>query len=147
MIYLASDHAGFNLKKYLVKFLTSQMQTKFQDLGPASYVETDDFTDFAAPLAAKVAKDPTAKGILICGSGHGMCIAANKIAGARAIVGYSIEGAELARKHNDANILCLAGRVLSDDHAAAIVRKFLETEFSAEPRFVRRNKKIEELEK
>ncbi|MEK7212928.1 MAG: RpiB/LacA/LacB family sugar-phosphate isomerase [Patescibacteria group bacterium] len=147
MLYLASDHAGFQLKKYLEKYFANQSKTDYKDLGPESYVETDDFPDFAIPLAQKVVAEEDAKGILICGSGHGMCIAANKVKGARAIVGYSIEGAKSGRQHNDANILCLASRVLTEDHAAAIVKKFLETEFDGDQRLIRRNKKIEALEK
>lgn len=147
MIYIASDHAGYHLKKDLLVFLKTKLEKETVDLGPDSYDEKDDFVDFAAPLAEKVAKEPGSFGILICGSGHGMCIAANKIKGARAIVGYSILGAELGRQHNDANIICLAGRTISKDHAEAIVKKFLETAFKAEDRFVRRNEKISELEK
>ncbi|HOX60819.1 MAG TPA: RpiB/LacA/LacB family sugar-phosphate isomerase, partial [Candidatus Magasanikbacteria bacterium] len=80
--------------------------------------------------------------ILICGSGNGACMAANKVHGIRAALGYNIEAAEMARKHNNANALCLAGRVLSDDHATAIVKKFLESEFSTDPKYARRNDKI-----
>lgn len=147
MLYLASDHAGYQLKKYLEKYFDGQPKIDYTDLGPKTYVETDDFPDYAAPLAQKVASEKGALGILICGTAHGVCIAANKVKSARAIVGYSIEGAKSGREHNDANILCLASRVLTEDHAAAIAKKFLETEFNAEPRRVRRNKKIEELEK
>ncbi|MFH1291944.1 MAG: RpiB/LacA/LacB family sugar-phosphate isomerase [bacterium] len=146
MIYIASDHAGFKLKKYLVKYLENQMKIDFQDMGPAEFNQTDDFPDFAIPLSKKVSEDKTNRGILICGSGHGMCITANKIKGVRAVIGYSIEGAQLARQHNNANVLCLAGRVLTEDHAGAIIKKFLTTAFEADPRLIRRNKKIEELE-
>lgn len=147
MLYLASDHAGYQLKKYLKKYFESQYKTACADLGPENYVATDDFPDYAVPLAQKVVAEKDAKGILICGSGHGMCIAANKVKGARAIVGYSITGAESGRRHNNANILCLASRVLSEDHAAVIAKKFLETEFDGDQRLARRNKKIEDLEK
>jgi ribose 5-phosphate isomerase B len=147
MIYIASDHAGYHMKKDLLEFLVKKNGLEVEDLGPAQHDEKDDFPDYAAPLAKKVVTDPKNRGILICGSGHGMCIAANKIKGARAIVGYSILGAEVGRQHNDANILCLAGRVLSKDHAEAITKKFLDTEFKNEPRLIRRNEKIAELEK
>jgi len=146
MLYIASDHAGYQLKKELKDFLTKKMNQPAEDLGPEHYESKDDFADYAAPLAKKVAADKDNRGILICGSGHGMCIAANKIKGIRAIIGYSILGAETGRRHNDANILCLAARVLSQDHAEAITRKFLETEFDGDERFVRRNRKIEEIE-
>jgi ribose 5-phosphate isomerase B len=147
MIYISADHAGYQLKKELVDYLAKKLELKITDLGPKEYDKDDDFVDYAVNLAKKVAEDNKNRGILICGSGHGMCIAANKIKGIKAIVGYSISGAELGRQHNDANILCLAGKIISKDHAEAIVKKFLETEFKNEPRFIRRNEKISELEK
>lgn len=145
-LYIASDHAGYQMKKHLLHYLDVQLHLSAEDLGPTAYVETDDFPDYAIPLAQKVAANPDSRGILICGSGHGVCIAANKVAGISAIVGYSIAAAETGRAHNNANVLCLAGRVLSEDHAAAIVKKFLTTEFSNGERFVRRNDKIRAVE-
>lgn len=147
MIYIASDHAGFELKKQLIAYLKNQLKKTATDLGPKKFDKDDDFVDYAVAVAKKVAGHKEDKGILICGSGHGMCIAANKIKGVRAIVGYSIEGAELGRRHNDANILCLAGRVLTPEHAGAIVHKFITTKFEGAERLVRRNKKIADLEK
>lgn len=147
MIYIASDHAGFQLKKALVSYLENQLKMEFEDLGPATYVETDDFPDYAIPLAQVVAKDKNNRGILICSSGLGMCITANKVKGAYAIVGYNIGAAEMGRRHNNANIICLAAKVLSGEHASAIVKKFLETNFEGAKRLERRNKKIEALEK
>ncbi len=147
MIYISADHAGYQLKKELVDFLAKKLGLETTDLGPKEYDKDDDFVDYAVKLAQKVASDTKSKGILICGSGHGMCITANKIKGIRAIIGYSISGAEFGRQHNDANVLCLAGRILSKDHAEAITKKFLETEFKNEVRFIRRNEKIAELEK
>lgn len=145
MFYIAADHAGHRLKKDLEQLFKNQ-ELEFEDLGAEGYDEKDDFVDFAVILAKKVAETGN-KGILICGSGHGMCMTANKIKGIRAIVGYNISGTELGRKHNDANILCLAGRVITKDHAQAIIKTFLNTEFSKEERFIRRNEKITELEK
>jgi ribose 5-phosphate isomerase B len=146
MIYIASDHAGYHLKKELLDFLVKKLGMEVEDLGPKTYDETDDFVDFAVPLAKKVTADPANRGILLCGSGHGMCMTANKIKGIRAIVGYSISGAELGRQHNDANVVCLAARILSKDHAEAIVKKFLDTQFKDEPKYIRRIEKISELE-
>lgn len=146
MLYIASDHAGYQLKKELKDFLAKKMNQPVEDLGPAEYEPKDDFVDYAVPLAKKVAAEKDSRGILICSSGQGMCIAANKIKGVRAIIGYSISGTEIGRRHNNANILCLAARVLSQDHAEAITKKFLETEFDGDERFVRRNRKIEEIE-
>ena len=116
-------------------------------MGPQERISTDDFPDYAVPAAKKVATDPTNRGIFICWTGQGMCITANKVRGIRAILGYSIDSAEWGRLHNNANVLCLAGKVLSEDHAAAIVKKFLETKFDGAERLVRRDEKIAELEK
>lgn len=146
MLYIASDHAGFQLKKYLARFLRNQLKVKPLDLGPKKFDAADDFPDYAIPLAKKVAKSKTDLGILICGTGHGMCIAANKIKGATAITGFSIEAAEMGRRHNNANIICLPSRIISNDHAGAIVKKFLETKFEGDERLVRRIKKIAKLE-
>ncbi len=147
MIYLGADHRGYQLKKTLASYIKNELNLDLEDLGAHEPNPTDDAPDFAVAVAQKVAGDPQNRGILICWTGHSMCITANKIKGARAIAGYNIEGAELGRRHNDANILCLASKFLSDDHARAIVKKFLETEFENDARLVRRNEKISELEK
>lgn len=148
MLFIASDHAGYQLKKEITKYVKTVLNQDITDLGPEAFVETDDFPDFAIPLAKAVAKNKNNFGILICGTGQGMCIAANKVKGAYGIMGYNLQATELGRKHNNANILCLAGRLLpSLDFAKAIVKKFLETKFDGDARFVRRNKKIEEIEK
>jgi len=147
MFYIASDHAGFQLKKHLLIYVKTQLRKSITDLGPKKFDKEDDFPDFAFPLAKKVALKDKDFGILVCGTGHGVCIAANKIKGVRAILGYSIEAAEMGRKHNNANILCLAGKVLSNEHADAIVKKFLSTKFDTAERLIRRNKKISALEK
>jgi len=147
MIYLASDHQGFELKKHLVTYLKTQLKQEVSDLGPEKYDETDDYVDYAPLVAKAVAREKESLGILICGSGHGMCIAANKVKDVRAVLGYSIEGAELARRDDDANVLCLAGSIISSDHAVAIVKKFLETKLRTDSnRYARRIEKIKEIE-
>lgn len=146
MIYIASDHAGFQLKKALITYLSKVLKLDATDLGPEVFTQDDDYPDFATPTAKKVAAEKGSLGILICGSGHGMCITANKIAGVRAVLAPSIESAEFARKEDNANVLCLAGRVLSDEHARAIVKAFVEKPFSGEERHARRLRKIAELE-
>lgn len=145
MLYLASDHAGFELKKHLVNYLKKQLRLAVKDLGPQKYDETDDYPIYATALTKKVIEDKKNKGVLICGSGHGVCLVANRFKGARAILGYSVEAAEVSRKDEDANILCLAGRVLSTEHATAIVKKFLETNFTEAERHVRRLKEIDDV--
>lgn len=146
MLYIASDHAGFQLKKEVIRYVKDQLNKEIEDMGPTAFVKTDDFPDFAIPLAKEVVKDKDNFGILICGTGQGMCIVANKIKGAYAIMGYNLRATELGRKHNDANILCLPGLLPSIDFTNAIVKKFLETKFDGDERFVRRNKKIKDLE-
>jgi ribose 5-phosphate isomerase B len=142
MLYIASDHGGFKLKNRLIRYLQNELLEPFEDLGPFEYVETDDYSDYAISLSKKVEKDKKNLGILICGTGNGVCIAANKNKGIRAIIGYNIKSAELGKEHNNANVLCLAGRVLTEEHAMMIVKKFLETPFSGDERHVRRLKKI-----
>ncbi len=146
MLYIAADHRGFQLKKYLNTYLHTQLEVEYEDLGAFTHNPEDDASDFATAVAEKISNNPDERGILICWTGHSMCITANKFKGVRAISGYSIESAELGRKHNDANILCLASKYLTEEHAAAIVKKFLETPFDGHPRLVRRNQKITELE-
>ncbi len=147
MLYIASDHAGFQLKKELIHYLKTELAQGVKDLGAEVFIPTDDFPDYAVPLAKKVAEDRANFGILICGTGHGMCITANKIKGAYAIIGYNIQSTEMGRKHNNANILCLPSNPPSLDFSKAIVKKFLATKFDGDERLVRRNKKIEDLEK
>lgn len=147
MLYLASDHAGFELKEAL-KTALEKDDVKFTDLGPKTFVQEDDFVDFVIPLTEKVLAAPEENlGILICGNGVGVCIAANKITGIRAGIGYNLFAAETMRKDDDANVLCLAGRVLQPEFAAAIMRKFINTKFSAAERHVRRLAKVAALEK
>lgn len=146
MLFIASDHAGFQLKKELTAYIKTELNRAIEDLGAEVFIQSDDFPDFAIPLAKKVAEQTENFGILICGTGQGMCIAANKIKGAYAIIGYNIQATELGRKHNNANILCLPGTPASLDFTKAIVKKFLTTEFDGDERLVRRNNKIKELE-
>ncbi|MFA6548188.1 MAG: RpiB/LacA/LacB family sugar-phosphate isomerase [Candidatus Magasanikbacteria bacterium] len=147
MLYIASDHRGFELKKHLTNYIKTQLHKKLEDLGPKKYNKDDDFTDFSISLAKKVVSKKDNLGILICGTAHGVCMVANKIKGGRAVVGYSIDAAKTGRQHEDANMLCLAGDYLSAEHASAIVKKFLETKFDGLERRVRRNQIIADLEK
>src|SRR3989344_8411797 len=106
-IYLGSDHAGFKLKQKVEAWL-HRKNIPYEDLGNRAYDPSDDYPDFAE-IVAKRSVDEKSFGILICGSAQGMCIAANKIKGARAIVPYSLKEAKLSREHNHANIICLSG--------------------------------------
>lgn len=144
-LYISSDHAGFALKKRLVRFLEKELQLRVTDMGPKDLEPEDDFPDYVIPTAKKAVEN-NGRAIMICGSAIGTCIAANKVKGMYAALAYNIESAELSRKHNNANGLCLAGRVLSEEHAMAMVKKWLETEFLGD-KYERRNKKIEALER
>lgn len=148
-IYIASDHGGYQLKKRLLRYLENELNVKAEDMGPMEFDQADDYPDYALPLARKVV-ETDGRGILICTNGIGVCIAANKVKGVRAGIGYNIDVAQSMVNDDNANIICLAAKLSSDEHAMAIVKKWLETKFSGEgarERYVRRLKKIAELEK
>lgn len=140
-VYLGADHAGFRLKTAIKKYLDEQ-DFQYQDFGAKQLKSDDDYPDYAKKVATAVAASKDNFGILICGSGHGMSIAANRNKKIRAILGFSVESAMVARHDSDSNILCLAGRFLNTDHALNIVDQFLKTPFSGEERHTRRIKKL-----
>ncbi len=144
MIYLGADHAGFNLKEELKKYL-EELGYEYEDLGNKVLESEDDYPDFALKIAEKVI-ETNEKGILICATGFGMAMAANKIKGIRAAVCWDDFTALQSREHNDANILCLGSKIIDSETAKKIVRTWLETDFSNDERHVRRLKKIEEIE-
>ena len=146
MIYIAADHAGFELKKEIQSYLTKEGY-RVKDLGPKTFNPEDDYPDFAFPLAQKTAADPKNKGILLCRSGIGMTIAANKVKGAQAALCLFELQAQKARRYNDANIIVLAADFTGKKEIKKIIRKFLGTKFSKEERHTRRVKKIEKFEK
>ena len=141
-VLIASDHAGFALKAALIKALPGW---QWIDLGPSDSSRVD-YPDFAEKLSRQIAAGIASQGILICGSGIGMSIAANKIDRVRAAVVENPIGAKLAKQHNDANVLCLGARFLLSQYAADIAQAFLETPFSNEERHANRVKKITALE-
>ncbi len=144
-IYIGSDHAGFELKNKLKIFFKKY---KTIDLGNKKYDKNDDYPIFAARVALKVASEKNSKGILVCGSGEGVCITANKIKGIRAAVAEHVKDAYLARKDDDVNVLCLAGRTTNLEKAKKIIKKFLETEFNTkEEKYQRRINQIKKLER
>lgn len=136
-VYLGSDHAGFELKSVLVSWLSSAGHEPV-DCGPASYHGEDDYPPYVMRAAAAVAGDPGSLGIVIGGSGNGEQIAANKITGIRAALAWSTETAQLARLHNDANVLSLGARMHPVADAIEFTRVFIETPFSGESRHQRR---------
>ncbi len=140
-IYIGSDHAGFALKQLLVEHLLGQGYT-VHDLGVHSEASAD-YPDTAHLVAERVAHQPGSFGILVCGTGIGMCITANKHRGIRAAHASEPVSARLAREHNDANVLCLGSRIVGSELAKAIVETFLGTPFSQDERHLRRIHKIE----
>lgn len=127
MIFVGSDHAGFELKNQLLEFLKSK-KLKTEDCGTTS-AESCDYPVYAKIVSENVLKTPGAFGLLICGSGIGMSIAANKINGIRAAVAGDPKSAALAREHNNAQILCLGARILSLEMAKKCLEAFLEAKF------------------
>ena len=124
---LGSDHAGFAHKEILRTWLSSQGH-EIQDFGTFS-ADSMDYPDVAHPLAAAVAAGDFAQGILLCGSANGVCITANKHAGVRGAIAWLPELAALARQHNDANVLCIPARYVSEEQTLEIVATFLGTDF------------------
>ncbi len=142
-IAVASDHAGYRLKEYIKEFLKREGY-QVLDLGTNS-PESVDYPDYAAKLAELVSKSRVDRGILICGTGIGMSIVANKFPGVRAALCWSEETAALSRRHNNANVLCLGGRVLKPEEAVRILKVWLSTEFEG-GRHLRRIEKIRKIE-
>lgn len=126
-IALGSDHAGFELKNDLIVYLLQQGY-ELQDKGPDS-AESVDYPDFAHLVGSAVENKEAVCGILICGSGNGVCITANKHAGVRAALCWEAEISALAKQHNDANVICLPARFISKEMAFAIVDAYLGVEF------------------
>ncbi|MCH2201347.1 MAG: ribose 5-phosphate isomerase B [Fuerstiella sp.] len=143
-IAIASDHRGFQMKSRLQQTIEN-LGFDVDDLGPESG-DSVDYPDYAARVAASVAADEHNRGILICGTGIGMCITANKFAGVRAAPCHDTVTAEYSRLHNDANILCLSANQLSDQLAEQMIQIWLSTDFE-EGRHARRIEKIADIER
>jgi ribose 5-phosphate isomerase B len=160
-VLIASDHAGFELKKKLLTYI-KEMHFDVEDIGAHALAPDDDYPVIMTPLAMKVATDPDhVVGIVIGGSGNGEAMLCNRFPGVRAAVYYgggylqedderdnksSLDIVRLAREHNDANVLSLGARFVSDEEAMAAVRLFLETPFSGEERHARRIGQIDAIE-
>jgi len=141
-IYIGADHAGFGLKQKLVDEL-KRLGYEPVDVGPKNLDPQDDFPDFAKPVAKAVSSGDAKRGILTCGTGLGMSYTANRFPKVRAAVAWSPEIAELARKHNDANVLVLPSRFVSEDEALDILHKWLDTKFEGG----RHQRRVEKIEK
>ena len=138
-IAIGSDHAGFSLKEEVKSRLTEKGYT-VTDFGTHS-ADSVDYPDFAHPVAEAVEKNKAERGILICGSGNGVCITANKHAGVRAALCWNEELAALARQHNDANVLCIPSRFITSETAFAMVNTFISTSFEGG----RHQKRVEKI--
>jgi len=145
-IGIAGDHGGFELKMKLIDAL-QKLGYNIIDYGAYEMNETDDFPDFVIPLAKAVFNKEVIKGLAICGSGVGACIAANKVNGVRAALITESFSAHQGVEDDDMNVLCLGGRITGYSLALELVLKFLHARFKGEERFIRRIEKIADLEK
>lgn len=144
-VFLGADHAGFVLKEAVKKRLT-KLGYAVTDCGAMKLQKDDDYPDYAAAVARAVAKTKGSKGILVCGSSEGVCVAANKIKHIRAVSVFDVDQAKKSRQHVDANVLCLSGWYLWQHQAFDITEVWLTTKFSGEARHKRRIKKIGAME-
>lgn len=146
IIYIGADHRGFRLKEILIAALKEKNLPIF-DVGAYTYDAGDDYPDFAFAVAKKVSESPEDRvGILICGSGAGVCVTANKFKNVRAALALSAEQAKVARADDHINVLCLASDYMIEAGASQIVVDWLNTSFSSAERHLRRIKKISDIE-
>ena len=143
-IPIASDHAGFEQKQKLIEEL-SRLGFTPQDLGAKSEIPGDDYPDYAHPLAQEVSRGSARRGILLCGSGIGVDIVANRYPHVRAALSWMPEIAELSRRHNNSNVLVIPSRFVSTEEAVEIMRRWLTTDFEG-GRHERRVEKIDNME-
>ena len=149
-IFFGTDHAGFALKEALVTFVRDELGHEVEDMGAHAYDEEDDYPDFAGKVAARVGGADTRGiifGIILGGSGEGESMTANRFKSVRAAVYYggTLDIVRLSREHNDANVLSLGARFISEAEAKSAVRVWLDTPFGGEERHVRRITKMDTL--
>lgn len=144
-IVLASDHAGYELKIKLLKFL-SQKGHEVRDLGTNSPDIPADYPDFAAKAAEEILAKRAQRAVLICGSGVGACIAANKFKGIRAGLCHDAYSARQGVEHDDMNVLCLGSRIIGEELAKDLLSAFINARFTGEERHVKRLEKIKKIE-
>jgi len=144
-VIIASDHAGFKLKEKIKKYLEIQ-DIEYRDLGTDS-LDSVDYPDYALKVAEHVTKNKNRRGILVCGTGTGMTIAANKVKGIRAVAAYDVYSAKMSRVDNDSNVLGLRGRFFPYQKVKKIINVWLNTPFSGKQRHKRRIKKISDYER
>lgn len=145
-IAIGSDHAGFELKEEVKKFL-NEKGYEYDDLGAEKIDPNDDYPEYGKKVGEAVASGKYDRGIVICGTGIGISVAANKVHGVRASTCYTAEMAKMAREHNDSNVLALGGRIKTEEPVLDIVGVWLDTPFSNGERHKRRIEQIKEIEK
>ncbi len=143
MIYLGADHRGYDLKAKIAKWLSGRGY-EFEDMGAYEYDHYDDYVDFAIKVAEAVAH--SGRGIVICGSGVGVEVAANKVAKVRCGLGFAEDQVHAARKDDNINVLAIAADNTDEEHSLKLIEKFLETEFVESDRYLRRIEKISRYE-
>lgn len=143
-IAIGSDHAGFDLKENLKKLLKERGH-ECHDLGAETFDPQDDYSVYGRKVAEAVASGEYDRGIIVCGTGIGISISANKVPGVRAAACYSTDMARVSRTHNDANVLALGSRIVAKELALDIATTWLETPFSGDERHVRRIRQIEDI--
>lgn len=147
MIYLGADHRGYDLKAKIANWLSTR-EYEFEDMGPFAYDHDDDFTESTFLVAEQVSKNPDKnRGIVLCGSGVGVSIAANKLPQVRCGLGFAEDQVHAARKDDNINILAIASDNTAEAQALKLVEKFLETPFIESERYLRRIEKISRFEK
>lgn len=146
IIYIGSDHNGFHLKGLIKDFLVKNNYI-VEDDGDDQLDPVDDFPVFASKVVHSIltSDDPDARGILICGSGQGMCMAANRFKGIRACLAFDNESARSSRNDDDSNVICVPARILKDESAYSIIHTWLSTPFAKSPRFIRRINEMDNL--
>lgn len=146
MLYIGADHRGYKLKEILKTYLT-ELGFKYEDMGAASYAPDDDYPDFALAVSKKVAENPEEnRGILICGAGVGVDVAANKIRSVRSALCFDAAQARASRNDDNTNILSLASDFTNEEKAKEIVKTWLETPYVKLERYERRLIKIKNIE-
>ena len=144
-IALGTDHAGFELREKIARVL-ADLGHDVEDMGAHTYDPQDDYPDFARLVAEAVAGGTVERGVLVCGSGVGASVAANKVAGVRAAMCHDTYSAHQGVEHDDMNVLCIGARVVGEELAREVVTSFLGATFSGDERHVRRVAKIKAME-
>lgn len=143
-IYIGADHNGFDYKQRMTELLVKAGH-QVVDEGDKTFKLEDDFPQFAGRVVNAMLADTDSKGILICGSGQGMCIAANRFKGVRASLCWNLDEAKAARNDDDSNVLCISSRFTPLEEAETIVNVWLDTAFAGAPRFIRRISELDNL--